>query len=362
METTKNSTADQFKCPNCGGYVTFDSSSQEMTCPYCDSTFDATTLNDYTKHIETKEETPKWEDYKQEDWNVEEADQLKYYQCKSCGGQIITDSVTAATKCPYCDNPVVLMDQLEGSYRPDLVIPFQLDREKAINSLSNFLKGKKLLPRCFKTDNHIEEVQGLYVPFWLYDCTSAGDVMFKATRSNTWSDRNYIYTKTKYYAAHRKGTMGFEKVPADGSIKMDDTMMESIEPFDYTKAVPFNTGFLSGYLASKYDVTCLDNEQRINTRITNSVTNQLQGTVTGYNTVHVDHKNIRIEQGTIQYALLPVWILNTRYKDELYTFAMNGQTGKFVGKLPIDRTKCITYFMKSMVACSVVGTLFAWFF
>ncbi|MCI6866591.1 MAG: hypothetical protein MR871_01330, partial [Lachnospiraceae bacterium] len=44
-------------------------------------------------------------------------------------------------------------------------------------------------------------------------------------------------------------------------------------------------------------------------------------------------------QGKITYALLPVWVLNTMYKGKLYTFAMNGQTGKFVGNLPSDKGK-----------------------
>lgn len=361
METTKSNSADQFKCPNCGGYVTFNSDVQEMTCPYCDSSFDVSTLSEYSKLLETEEETPKWQDYSMEDWKIDEADQLKHYVCKSCGGEIITDAVTAASKCPYCDNPVVMSDQLIGSYRPDLVIPFQLDRDDAIKSLSKFIKGKKLLPNCFVKDNHIEEVQGVYVPFWLYDCGTSGNVAFKATRTSSWSDSNYNYTKTKFYSVQRGGSMAFEKVPADGSKKMDDTLMESIEPFDYSKAVPFNTGFLSGYLASKYDVTCVDNEPRITSRIVNSVIDEFRNTVNGYNTVNVDHKVITLDKGTIQYSLLPVWILNTRYKDELYTFAMNGQTGKFVGDLPIDKMKCFSYFLKATVACSVLGSLLVWF-
>lgn len=364
MTTTNNNTVEQYKCPNCGGGLEFDSESQLMKCPYCDSEFTMEALEGYSQQ-ETTEEEPQWEEYTEETgttWQAGEKESLKRYICQSCGGEVITDETTVASKCPYCDNPVIIASELDGSFKPDLVIPFMLSKEDAKKALKSHFKGKKLLPSCFERDNHVEELTGVYVPFWLYDCEANGDIFYNATKVRSWSDSNYRYTKTSHFRVHRNGAMAFAKIPADGATKRDDALMESIEPYDYSKAVEFNTGYLSGYLAEKYDVTAEENKPRINKRIDSSMVDNFKNTIKGYTTCTPSQKNIHIQNGDIKYALLPVWILNTRYKDKLYTFGMNGQTGKFVGDLPIDTGKCVKYFAIAFGLSMIIGSIFGLFF
>ncbi len=356
---------EQFKCPNCGGSIEFDSNIQRMKCPYCDSTFDMQTSKEFNDIQDSEDIQPEWEAYDVNsgngDWQEEEKNQIKRYVCQSCGGEILTDATTVASACPYCDSPVVIVSELEGVYRPDMVIPFALDKKAAKQALTDFLKGKKLLPNCFKDKNHIEEIKGVYVPFWLYDCSAKGKAVFSATRVRHWSDSNYNYTKTDHFAVHRGGEMDFIKVPADGSQKMEDTLMESIEPYDYSKAMDFQTAYLSGYLAEKYDVSSEQNQERINKRISSSLIEMFEGTIHAYHTCMINHQNIGALNGKIQYALLPVWMLRTKYKGETYIFAMNGQTGKFVGDLPIDKAKAMKYFMGVFSLCAVLGTVISLF-
>ncbi|MFI3173354.1 MAG: hypothetical protein R3Y58_13450 [Eubacteriales bacterium] len=362
---TKTNDVEQYKCPNCGGSIEFDSKTQQMKCPYCDSEFDMQTLKDLTNINSTEELDPEWEAYGADsgngDWTQEERDSVSRYVCQSCGGEIITDVTTVASKCPYCDSQVVIASELAGAFRPDLLIPFKYDKKAAKESLYGFFKNKKLLPNCFKEETHIEEIQGIYVPFWLFNCTADGKAVFSATKMKRWSDSNYNYTKTSHYAVTRAGEMDFIKVPADGSEKMDDTLMESIEPYNYADAVDFQTAYLSGYLAEKYDVTSDQNQSRINERIVSSLMTKLKGTVHGYSTVVPGHKSIAAKNGEIQYALLPVWMLNTKYNGKNYVFAMNGQTGKFVGDLPIDQGKAVKYFMKAYAICAAIGIIITMF-
>ena len=159
---------------------------------------------------------------------------------------------------------------------------------------------------------------------------------YRATRVRTWADSNYIYTETSHFSVRRDGSIGFEHVPVDGSTKMADDLMESIEPFRLEDAVDFQTAYLAGYLADKYDVTSEDSIERANHRIKTSTEDAFASTVVGYNSVTPEQSNIKLTSGKAKYALFPVWLLNTTYKDEKYTFAMNGQTGKFVGNLPTD--------------------------
>lgn len=328
----------EYKCPCCGGKIEFDSGSQKMKCPYCDTEFDVETLKGYDEIL--KQDRPddmSRIDNTEQEWAEGEADGLRVYLCKSCGGEIVADETTAATACPFCGNPVVMTGQLSGDLRPDLVIPFKLDKKAAKEALGRHLLNKRLLPKVFRDQNHIDEVKGIYVPFWLYDADADASIRYRATRSRTWSDQNYIYTETSYYAVNRAGQLSFANVPADGSTKMDDELMESVEPFDISEAVDFQTAYLSGYLADRYDVSSEQRAVRANERMKRSTENAFASTVQGYSSVVAENSSVRLERGRTRYALYPVWILNTKWNGKKYTFAMNGQTGKFVGNLPMDK-------------------------
>lgn len=328
----------EYKCPSCGGAIAFDPNLQKLKCPYCDTEFEAEALRAYDEEL--KNDTPdemNWEIRAGAQWQEGEDAGLCSYVCKSCGGEIVGDETTAATSCPYCGNPVVMMGKLSGALKPDYVIPFQLDKEAAKEGLRNHFKGKPLLPKVFKDENHIDEIKGIYVPFWLFDADANAHIRYRATRVRTWSDSNFIYTSTSHFAVTRGGTVGFERVPVDGSSKMADELMESIEPYDFSKAVDFQTAYLAGYLADKYDVTAEESIERANGRIRTSTEQAFASTVTGYASVIPEHSNVRLDNGLAKYALYPVWILNTSWRGKTYHFAMNGQTGKFVGNLPLDK-------------------------
>lgn len=353
----------EYKCPACGGALSFDASLQKLKCPYCDTEFEVAALQELDEAL--KQEQPSdftWESQPEGQWSEDETQNLRSYICQSCGGEIVGDLNTAATNCPYCDNPVVMAGNFTGTLRPDLVVPFKLSKEQAKAALQQHLNKKPLLPRLFKTHNRIESIQGIYVPFWLFDTDADASIRYRATRIHTWSDANYNYTRTSYYSLLRAGTIGFDNVPVDGSSKMSNDLMESIEPYDMTQGVNFQTAYLAGYLADKFDVEAENCKTRANDRIRASTEAAFAGTTVGYSTVIPENTNIRLSGGRVRYALLPAWILTTRYRDKIYTFAMNGQTGKLVGNLPIDWKLFWTYLLSvglgsgaliSLIACLV---------
>lgn len=326
-----------YKCPSCGGAIQFDSATQNMKCPYCDTEFEVEALKQMDEAIQAEpQEDMTWNADTQSQWQEGEEASLDQYVCQSCGGQIVTEHTTAATSCPYCGNPVVLAQRLAGSLKPDCIIPFQLDQAAAEAALKKHFSGKPLLPKAFKDETHIRQIKGVYVPFWLFDADADAAIRYRATKVRMWSDSNYNYTATSHYSVHREGSLSFSGVPVDGSVKMDNTLMESLEPYDLSKAVDFQTAYLAGFLADKYDVTAKDSEPRANDRIRTSVEDVFRDTVIGYSSVIPENSAIRLSGGKVRYALYPVWLLSTQYRGENYLFAMNGQTGKLVGDLPTD--------------------------
>ena len=353
-------TLQEYKCPCCGGAIAFDSSLQKMKCPYCDTEFDMETLASYDAGLRGDQDSMEWETSAGRQWQEGESDGLRSYVCRSCGGEIVGDENTAATSCPFCGNPIVMMGQFSGALKPDFVIPFKLDKKAAKEGLMKHLSGKRLLPKIFKDQNHINEIKGIYVPFWLFDTDAQGQIRYRATRTRTWSDSSYNYTETSHFLISRGGSVSFENIPVDGSSKMPDDLMESIEPYDFSEAVDFQTAYLAGYLADKYDVDAEQSIERANERVRVSTQEAFASTVQGYETVTPESGSIQLHGGKAKYALYPVWLLNTTWNGSKYTFAMNGQTGKFVGDLPVDKAAAtrLTVGLSAALSAAAYGAVY----
>ncbi len=328
----------EYKCPNCGGKVVFDSSTQKMKCSYCSTTYDVDTLKAYDDVLKNDHaDQIQWDAQPSATWDSSETEGMNVYSCASCGGEIVADANTGATACPFCGNPVVIVGQFSGDLRPDYVIPFKLDKKTAKAALSEHFKKKPLLPKLFKDENHIDEIKGVYIPFWIFNADVSADIRYRASRIRAWSDSKYDYTETSFYSVLRSGELAFSAVPVDASSRIANDMMESIEPFDINEAVDFQTAYLSGYLADRYDVTADQSIEHANERIKKSTEAALSSTVHGFSSVVTEHSRISVKNGNIKYVLYPVWLLNTSWKGQKFEFAMNGQTGKFVGNLPVDK-------------------------
>ena len=336
-----------YKCPACGGPLHFDSDTGRMVCDYCDSVFAVDQIEELYGGCgtETSENEQTSVNEPADNWQtvmngeIGEGEGLKAFNCPSCGAQLILDETAAAASCPYCDNPTIIPASISGTLKPDLIIPFKLDKEAAKAALREHFKGKKLLPKLFSSENHLDEIKGIYVPFWLFDADARAEASFSGTKVRTWSDREYDYTETRFYQLDRCGSVMFDDIPVDGSKKMADELMESIEPFDMSEAVEFQSAYLTGYYADRYDVSDKESIGRANERVKQSALALLKNTTGSYLTVTQTGGRVHIKNGKAKYALLPVWILNTTWHGEKYVFAMNGQTGKFVGNLPADNKK-----------------------
>ncbi len=325
----------EYKCPCCGAGLAFGEDVQQMHCEYCDNTFEVDAVRAYNDSLQQADRSEVQFDGQNSGWNSSEQAQMRVFVCPSCGGELITDANTAATFCPYCENPAIIETRLSGGIRPEYVIPFQKSKEDAQQAFLSLCKGKKLLPKMFTQENRIEKITGIYVPFWLYSCTGTVQANYRATRIHTWSDSQYRYMKTDYYLLTRTGSANFTNIPIDASRKMDDDIMESIEPFNFSQMVPFNSAYLSGFYADKYDVEADEGKSRISQRVDATMNGLIQSSLVGFNGIVPSSRSSNISQNEAKYVLLPVWMLHSKYKDETYVFAMNGQTGKMTGTFPV---------------------------
>lgn len=338
------SNAVDYKCPSCGATIPFSPEKQKWVCSYCGSEFTLEELQKSQKKsvVEEKKEI-----------KVEDAD---IYRCQSCGAEIIADENTTATFCVYCGNTAILKDRIHNSRVPDLIIPFQKVKDDATKAFEKVVKHKPLVPKAFKTKDNIQKIIGIYIPFWAYDFQVSGTVEFNATDVHTWTDFRNQYTKTDGFSVVCEGNMDYDKVLADGSSRFPDDLMDSLEPFDFQGLVSYNQAFLAGFFSEKYDVDEDKAVERAQRRAVNTSVSLMRETVNHQSCALLDNQ-LNVQEQKVYYILLPVWMVNTKYRDKTYTFAMNGQTGKIVGDLPLGRKEVVVWSLVIYLICFIIFLL-----
>ena len=342
----------EFKCPACTAPLHFSEETGRLECDYCGSSFSVEEMESRSAEkeqqaaeafekaaAEAKADAKDWDGPDAQDSWGEAGTHLKTYSCPSCGAELICDAATAATSCPYCGNNAIIPGQFRGALKPELVIPFQIGKDEAVKALKAHYKGKPFLPKSFSDENHIQEIKGIYVPFWLFDGQAEADVSFAATRSTVMVTGRERITTTRHFDVRRAGMVSFEKIPVDASKKMPDDYMDSLEPFRYDAMVPFSTAYLPGFFADIPDVSIEECSLRAELRATDTAVESMSRQVSGYETCIPTRKDAQLRRGKVRCALLPVWLLSTQWEGQNFLFAMNGQTGKMVSDLPVSKKR-----------------------
>lgn len=340
----KTENAVEHRCPTCHSSISYNPKLDMWKCSYCSNTFTIEEINEYNN--------------KKKD--VDEYDGYVSYKCESCGAEIIVDEQTSATFCVHCGNTAILKSKLVGKFNPAKIIPFKTDKNDAIKAFKSLSKGRPLVPDAFLDEKNIEKIRGIYVPFWLYDIDVVGDVVMYGKKVHHIEGAYEKEVLVDRYEITRGGNMKFESIPIDGSSRFDNDMMNTIEPYDYNELVPYQPAYLSGFYAEKYDIEGDKLYEEVAQRALNSAEDYFVAEARVYQDVKVKENLLTTKENKKEYVLLPVWMLNVKYKNKMYKFAMNGQTGECIGDIPLDKSKTIKYLI-IIFAILLFVTMIIWY-
>lgn len=318
----------QYKCPDCGKNMIFDSDTGTLGCESCS----------HKEQIEgyQKEQEPLQNQFHTAVFGDEEARQ---YQCKKCGAILVTDNHSAADTCCFCGSPMTSGGRISGDYAPSKVIPFSVSKKEAVKAFQKWRRKLKFSPKDFSKDKHIRKVTGIYLPFWLHDLRCQGEAELECTKSQIKGSGEDAVTETSHFDLYRQVDLSLNSIPVYASDKIPDKILDALGPFDYSGAKAFQPSALTGFVSEKYSYTDKEMLSQITKRAEEYMDEYISSTIEGYDSVNYKDRKYHITQTAIDYVLLPVWFVYYDYNDEEYIFAMNGQTGKLAAIPPRSISK-----------------------
>lgn len=335
-----------FVCKSCHAPIQFKIDIGKWKCDYCLTEYAKEELESVEPSAQTEMEVP-----------------LDEYHCQQCGSQIVADVNTVADFCVYCKSSNIIKSRFTGNFQPNYVIPFKITSKQAQEIYLQWISKVPFAPRKMKSLSEINTVRGLYAPYWLFDSEIAGSIKGSGENSNTHREGDYRVTRTEHFQFIRSAEAKYAYVPIDGAKNLENKAMEGIEPFHYNELKDFEPQYLSGFYADRYDIDQSSAENEMKSRVKSFFEAQMFSTVYGYSSKQVEEKNLEIGNSKGYYAMFPLYILTTLWKDQKYTFLINGQTGKLSGVAPIDRWQGVLFGMKmSAIIFVILFTLMVFFY
>ncbi len=351
------------KCPSCTAAMRYDPERKKLVCDYCGTVLDVKEASEPQEQDDgVLLEGFDFSRFREQQMD-RNAENLPIYLCVSCGAEIIAAPQQFALTCPYCGNNVVLTDKISGQLRPNGVLPFKIPSDRLPDVMNRYYKDKKLLPRRFFSERTMGKITGVYLPFWVFQGRAFGRLSYRGEITTTHREGNYRVTETAHYRLVRDVDVAFEHLPVDASSRMNDAMMDALEPFDLSEAKDFNMDYLQGYTADRFDVAKDDISARAEKRMQNTAAGEAARQAgAGYSHVTRAGGTLRTEVRA-DYLLLPAYLFDLEFRGKTYSFAVNGQTGKVVGSLPIDKRVSLLFFLKrvGVVAAALIASAFVKF-
>jgi predicted RNA-binding Zn-ribbon protein involved in translation (DUF1610 family) len=323
------------KCPACGGTMDFDPKTGNLACPYC-GYIQEIPVDDTADTIVEEKDFLSEQKKENCDWGAEK----KTVVCKSCAAVSVYDALQISDVCPYCGSNQVTEEKGADSLAPDGVCPFAITDKEAGSNFHNWLKKKLFCPKAAKQSAKPDSFKGVYLPYWTFDTATA--VLYSAQYGKDRIERDSkgnTKTVTDWFSTSGTYSRDFDDYPIPGTERYDKRSLRMIQPFDTQNSKLYKPEYVAGFISERYSVG-LDNAWEIAKKdmfdiLHNEITADIRAR---YAANHVRNLTMSVKHSGIKYKylLLPIWLSSFKYKQKIYQFMVNGQTGKVGGHAPVS--------------------------
>ena len=343
------------KCPNCGATVKYDPATLSMSCEFCG----------YSRSLPKPEESKEVEEIDFNSYKLKAGKNWgtakKSIVCQQGGGETIYDEAETAANCPFCGSTSVMpVDDKEDVMAPGGVVPFEVNKEKASALLKSWIGGKWFVPNEAKRVCEAKNFNGLYLPYFTYDSETISSYSAKLGFDKRVKRGDHYETVTDW----RTYTGIYEEFIDDmtvyASTKTTDPNIKAVSNFDFTRLRTYSPEFIAGFAAERYTLGLdagwtqakVSIQSLLKSHLGSKLKKQYRADKVGNINLSTNYDKI-----TFKYVLAPIWLANFKFKDKIYNFAINGQTGKVSGKAPLSPFKVALAVILCILAIIIIAYL-----
>jgi DNA-directed RNA polymerase subunit RPC12/RpoP len=294
-------------------------------------------------------------------------------KCNDCGAEVMVQAGAQTARCDYCGGKSIVEEELPaGVLQPESLLPFGFDSANAVERFRKWLKGgegffgrlwvKLVRPSALQQRANVQDLHGVYVPFWTYDSNS---------HSNWTAQAGYYYYVTEHYtdSQGKRQSRQVRKVRwvwTSGSRRdfFNDWLvcasqqfyqprlsglMKKIEPFPTQGLVPYDSKYLAGFRAERYSLDLKAGWEHAREGMTAELYSRCGRDVPGDTHRFLEVRSTFFGQ-SFKHVLLPVFAMAYQFKDKPYNVLVNGCTGEVQGEAPLS-------WVKVTILCVVIAAL-----
>lgn len=342
----------EFKCPQCGAILQYEPGTTHIQCPYCK----------HENPIEQKQTLVGEEDYEHfiSEQNTQEATrEVNLVQCAGCGAKMEMKPNLTSDLCPFCNTSIILKaSEITRQIKPRYLLPFKIKNQAAQESFRNWINHLWFAPNALKKQAREDKgMNGLYLPFWTYDCNSSSQYTgergedYWVTEGSGNSKRQT--RRTRWHSISGNLDKAFDDVLLSASTSLPAKYINNLQPWDMDQLVEYDENYLSGFRAESYQIDVESGfkmaRQIIDTEIRQDIARQIGG----------DHQRIQtldtqISAISFKHILLPVWLNAYRFKNKVYRFMVNARTAEVQGERPWSVIKISLLILVILIVLGVV--------
>ncbi len=349
----------KYKCPSCGGEMSFNIEAQMLKCDFCGATKEIEEIKEAVIELDFQQYVDNFE-------NNAETIEVKQALCRNCGGEITFDPDAINLNCIYCGSKIVSDDKPHKVMKPGYLLPFKIERDRALTIFREWIKKIWFAPSALKKQAMLTEpLRGVYFPYWTFDAITDSTYrgMRGIHRQETYTEtdsqgktQTRTRTVTDWYPVSGKVHVTFDDILIPAGHMLDKELTGELKQWDLNNLSPFEVSYTSGFHAETYTIPLRegykDAQSEMELEIKRSIRNDIGGDEQRIQTVQTDFDNI-----TFKYILLPIWALVYKFQNKYYKVLINGRSGELKGKRPFSALKIISFIMVALFILWIIYML-----
>ena len=351
---------EKHACPACGAQAEWSPSKQKLVCPFCgtESPYNIHAAGGAVEEIDlvtTLREMPD----ELRGWDTER----RSVQCQSCKAVMVFEPSKVGKNCEFCGSPALVdYEELKSPIRPQSLLPFKWSQDQVRDAMKRWYASKWFAPGKLKSRALVDQVKGLYIPYWTFDaqvhCPWTADAGYYYYTTESYTD-NQGKSQTRQVRHVRwepaAGVVDhfFDDEPVPATKGVNERLLRGVEPFPTKELIPYDTAYLSGFVVEHYQVVLLDaaneSRQQMHDQLMTLCAAQVPGDT---------QRNLRIDPDysglTFKHILVPVWLLTYMYGTKGYQVVANGYTGIIAGQYPKSVWKILFVVALALVVLTII--------